>query len=518
MHYVLLAIQLCAFAISIIVLVQAIHLSCAPKARYFILLSIVISVYTLGYLMELISTDIASGYMATRVQFIGIPLIAPLFYLFVRDYVNRRLRSGLLRVTLFLVPMFTMTTALAYPLTRLYFTGFSTGDNVGSLLIINHGPAYTIDILYGTSLIALAGIEMLRFLPRNTTAERKQVCIFLLAVAIPLTIFLLMGFAPIDPPMDFGSLGFCISEMMLGLYIWKQRKEDWMPYARDQVIQHLQDGYVLLDTQGRFLDANQAAMDIFPQMRSIAAGTPAAVIRDFPVTLAVNGQAMREFYLSRGGRPYYYRVSANPVAGNEGSTCTAVMFYDSTELHFLMSELHELATRDPLTGLLNRSSFFKIAGRDFSLAVRARQEACLLMLDLDNFKVVNDKYGHQCGDDVLITVAHLMRDSLRSTDVCGRYGGEEFVVYLPGTSSENALQVAEGLRSAIEAKTYPCAEGSFHVTISIGLCALNLHHDKQLDDLVRRADQALYTAKRLGRNQVIVGPEVPSYGNAETMT
>lgn len=111
------------------------------------------------------------------------------------------------------------------------------------------------------------------------------------------------------------------------------------------------------------------------------------------------------------------------------------MFYDVTQLHQLMNDLHEMATHDGLTGLLNRATFFRYAQRDFELARRAEQDISVLMLDIDFFKNVNDQHGHQCGDEVLSQVADILRERLRRTDICGRYGGEEFCVLLPGADA-----------------------------------------------------------------------------------
>ncbi|RKJ95618.1 GGDEF domain-containing protein [Alicycliphilus denitrificans] len=160
------------------------------------------------------------------------------------------------------------------------------------------------------------------------------------------------------------------------------------------------------------------------------------------------------------------------------------------------------ATHDELTGVANRRALIQALDRDVAHAVRSGEPYALLMLDVDHFKSVNDGHGHRAGDQVLCHVAAILRARLRAQDLVGRYGGEEFVVLLPGTPARGAAGLAETLREAVEQT--PCEyEGrAIRVTVSIGVCGARLESGDTWDRLIHAADQALYAAKAAGRNRV----------------
>ena len=165
-------------------------------------------------------------------------------------------------------------------------------------------------------------------------------------------------------------------------------------------------------------------------------------------------------------------------------------------------ELAFLATHDPLTGLFNRREFMRLGEMELVRARRDPAPTHLIILDIDHFKDINDHYGHPEGDLVLIKTAAVLSGSLRETDILARLGGEEFILLLPRTSKEAALKVAEKIRAGIERKRHE-AEGD-HITFcaSFGVTGLEIGQSALLEDLYLAADQALYQAKRLGRNRV----------------
>jgi len=168
----------------------------------------------------------------------------------------------------------------------------------------------------------------------------------------------------------------------------------------------------------------------------------------------------------------------------------------------LISELNVLATRDALTALQNRRAFIEAAQAEFTRARRQGNPLALLMLDIDHFKCVNDEYGHAAGDEVLRAVARTVTPCLRDYDLFARFGGEEFVVLLPGTGFDEARRVAERLREAV-ANTQSWFEGRpICCTLSVGLAVMKGKH-RDLDALIRESDLALYHAKTTGRNKVV---------------
>ena len=167
------------------------------------------------------------------------------------------------------------------------------------------------------------------------------------------------------------------------------------------------------------------------------------------------------------------------------------------ELETTNARLQTLATTDGLTGLVNRRSFQETL--EFSIAqfIRLQNPLSLLLIDIDHFKTVNDRWGHSTGDYVLQNVAQLLDSSFRATDTVARFGGEEFAVILPGIGSKAAAGLGEKVRRTIE----QTAVADTTITVSIGVATLEFRDS--FSTLINRADNALYTAKQAGRNQVV---------------
>jgi|SRR5690554_543399 len=173
------------------------------------------------------------------------------------------------------------------------------------------------------------------------------------------------------------------------------------------------------------------------------------------------------------------------------------------QLNKLNQELATLSQLDSLTQLLNRRTFNEFAEKQWLLAGRQLTHTCLLMLDVDHFKLYNDHYGHPAGDRCLIAIGNAIKNCLkRPYDLIGRYGGEEFIILLPDTDSCGAARVAESIRTEIQQLAVPheISPTSAHVTISIGGASCSHTNGYSLEDLTRAADRALYRAKNLGRD------------------
>lgn len=187
------------------------------------------------------------------------------------------------------------------------------------------------------------------------------------------------------------------------------------------------------------------------------------------------------------------------------------------QLEWQIKQLRKLIVFDELTKVLNRRGFKDAAMRKFRAiagnpANRERRkdapvpDMCIIFLDVDNFKKINDAYGHHAGDNVLKRIAETLRESVRSSDIMGRWGGEEFIVALPGTRLEDAAVVAEKIRSAVEKLRVSSHNHKVPVTVSVGVCKYDWRRHKDLFALVHDADQAMYEAKQAGKNRVVVAP------------
>jgi len=167
--------------------------------------------------------------------------------------------------------------------------------------------------------------------------------------------------------------------------------------------------------------------------------------------------------------------------------------------------LKEQALKDGLTGLWNRRAIFAMLEREVCRAQRDHFPIALVMIDLDHFKTINDTYGHLTGDEVLREAASRLMEMMRPYDFAGRYGGEEFLVVLPSCSPHNGLRRAEEFRRVIADKLVPTAIGPLSITCSLGVAAYD--SGMRPEELIHQADEALYRAKRLGRNCVCPGEQ-----------
>jgi diguanylate cyclase (GGDEF)-like protein len=190
-----------------------------------------------------------------------------------------------------------------------------------------------------------------------------------------------------------------------------------------------------------------------------------------------------------------------------------------TEIHYLKTielkreieerksaqdSLRKLASIDPLTEALNRRELFILGEQELKHALQKEQPFTVILFDIDHFKQINDTYGHAIGDQVLIHTTKIVRESLRQGEIIGRYGGDEFVILLPGSNCTQGQEIAERLRNKMASQGIASGKNNLHVTISIGIAEFNQARDTALETLLACADQALYVAKQAGRNQLAI--------------
>jgi diguanylate cyclase (GGDEF)-like protein len=182
-------------------------------------------------------------------------------------------------------------------------------------------------------------------------------------------------------------------------------------------------------------------------------------------------------------------------------------FHDRKKVERANAELFEQSIRDGLTGLFNRRKLDDVCREVYLKAERYNLDFTIIMMDIDYFKNINDNSGHAEGDAVLVELSALLTESIREVDVCGRWGGEEFMIISQETGLEEAYMLAERLRVLVEQRLF---HGKHKVTSSFGLASYE--EVKDLEDLIKTADDRLYAAKNGGRNRVEAGSYPPKKG------
>ncbi|MDQ3929898.1 MAG: GGDEF domain-containing protein, partial [Chloroflexota bacterium] len=300
-----------------------------------------------------------------------------------------------------------------------------------------------------------------------------------------------------------------------------------VPIARYKLVDWMSDGVLVLDAQNRIVDANAAIGRILGADPTRLIGQlPRAGLPDW--SQVVN--RYREVYETQdevvldGPTPTYLDLRIMPLRDKNGTyTGRIIILRDVTdrkladialrqvndqlqvklkEVTSLQEQLREQALRDPLTGLFNRRYLEETLGLELAGSGRAQQPLSLVLLDVDRFKQINDTYGHHAGDRMLKALAQLLTANTRAGDVVSRYGGEEFVVVLPGATAEDAEQRAEEWREAFASLHLEHGLDTLSTTLSAGIAAYP-EHGYTPEKLLHAADEALYTAKQTGRNRVL---------------
>lgn len=287
--------------------------------------------------------------------------------------------------------------------------------------------------------------------------------------------------------------------------------------AREQVqdlYDHAPCGYHSLDQEGRVLRMNQTEL----RWLGLALGQ----VQGHPYTDFLTAESRKTFqerfpqFMHDGhikdlemelqnasGAAMPILVSATAIHDAQGNfVASRSTVFDHTEMKRVQAQLERTARSDALTELSNRRDFYDKAEHEMARSRRSGLPFCVLMLDVDHFKRVNDHYGHAGGDDVLRQLARVLVAQLRTVDISARLGGEEFSVLMPGTPLAEAAHAAERLRAALQAAPVALRDGrQLFVTASIGLTQWNAD-DMDIDATLKRADAALYRAKATGRNRV----------------
>ena len=470
---------------------------------YFAYLTIVVTINILGYYLEVTSATLEAAIIACKVAYVGIPLSGVMLFMFSLDYSDRVNFNLPFRIFLFaLAPLFTIA-VFAYPASTLFYESLSfSNEGLVSHLIVQPGILYYPCLIFVTLLTILALVNLVVSFFRQKRFE--GIIIFLIAIFVPLFAQIyIMVFGLIDgwnPQRT--ALGLSI--VLLAIYLAFYKQAEWQSVGRELVVQEMDDAFILLDNKGIVIDYNLSALSYFPQLKQTTTLCKLVDLWEFPQE-NYGVYATHEYDIEQDGATKNLHVTTSQLDANGKVTGTLVVISDNTTNNLMLQELTRRARIDELTGLNNRATFFHDSSLSFDLAMRQKEtKGCALMIDIAYFKLVNDTYGHATGDEVLIFIGQLIRSRFRRTDITGRYGGEEMSVWMPSTSLQGAFQVAEELRLAVEAKFYVHGDESFNVTISTGIACLFNANPESFEDLMKKADYALYEAKNTGRNKICV--------------
>ena len=255
------------------------------------------------------------------------------------------------------------------------------------------------------------------------------------------------------------------------------------------------DGMVVVDAEGIICYGNPAASDLLKipheELVGSSFGLPIVSEQSYEIDLLLPGKHTRTVEM---------RVSQ--LTWND-KLATLVALRDTTERKRLQRELLKHATTDDLTGISNRRHFLELAEQEMKRFIRYKQPLTVVIIDIDYFKQINDRFGHAAGDDALASFAKICQKNIREIDLLARFGGDEFVLLLPGADCDQAYQMIERLRLVLIGSpiAFSSSDHKLHLTFTAGIAEM-LGDEDTLDTLLVRADQILYRLKETGRNRV----------------
>jgi len=266
------------------------------------------------------------------------------------------------------------------------------------------------------------------------------------------------------------------------------------------VMRHVKEGFILVDADNNYMASNLAAAGMFPGIKKLAKGESIFSVKDWPHELKVIKNSCIEFSVTRKSTKYF-KAGISPVYFEKKTLIAMIiLIMDVTDSVNFIKELEKSAYIDSLTGLYTRKHFMELASKDIKRAARTNHSIYMAILDFDFFKLINDTYGHTTGDIVLKEIAELVHNTIRSYDLLGRYGGEEFVFLFSGMDETGVYKIAERIRMNIENNVISYEGNEIKLTCSIGLAKF-LETDT-LETSIKKADEVLYIAKNAGRNKV----------------
>ena len=390
------------------------------------------------------------------------------------------------------------------------------------------GPWYLINIIYSYTIIGVAILVLSQCALRWSPVYLNQYRLVLIGSLLPW-----VGSAYSEfhfsqwHGLDLAPVMFGVSGIIYVFAIMHTHFLDLIPIARGYLIENMRDGILVLDVQNRIVDINPAMANFVEGKISSYLGKNAFEvfqpwIEKFDAFL--EGTETRIELKVPKDPTHYLDLQVTPLQDRSQLLNGRLMvFRDITErkqvekrlryvndrlqgqlieIGLLQSKLREQAIRDPLTNLFNRRYLEETLDRELSRAARENYPVCVIMIDLDHFKRINDTHGHEAGDLVLKAIADVLSECSRRGDFACRYGGEEFVITMPNITLETAYERAEGLRQSLNGLSVPYEYYNLSVTISMGIACFP-ENGQMRETILRAADQALYAAKEAGRDHIL---------------
>lgn len=478
--------------------------------KVFSALVLCISIYLLGYLMIINNNNLQEMIFWNQIQYFGLPFISVLWLmvalLYTKTIYSLKIQMALL---LFFVPVITFFMRLTNSWHHIFYTKWEVRQFFGYYsLHMERGFWYYVNISYTILCLFLTVIiYFIGYLKNKVGYTKPHFLVFLFASLLPFIGIVLILFAFEEWCIDYSALLMPVSLLIISYGILKYDFLEIRTLARETIFENNFAGMLVLGPGKRIIDYNKAAEKFFEAINISLNNYPIDHILDGePKLLEIfDSESSRDFSLMIDGEERFFEIDVVPLGDpHDGNTRMLKSIRDVTEERKVQEKLKFLATIDSLSGLYNRAEFMNLAKREFAWTKRNNEELSLLIMDLDNFKNINDTFGHAAGDEMIREIGSIIMTSFQKNHIAGRLGGEEFAVVLKNVSLEEAKKVAEKFRETVARRKVVYEEQEISFTVSIGVASIrgNTDNINDIEEILRMADDALYKAKSKGRNCV----------------
>ena len=461
---------------------------------------------SIAYLIQLKTAELGANLFWSNVQYIGFAIMPVAWFLMAVYFSRQDEWLNWERILLLcMIPLATITIAFSNRLSPLIRFDVYVTPLSDSIYILHktYGPWFWVHSTYSYLLIFASVFVLIKERSRLPAPYRGQVSSLLIGIfLIMLSNWVYIFFRPASWVFDPTPFVFSISGIIMAWGLFRYRLFDIKPIARDQIVETMWDGVIILDSNGRLIDINPAAQKIFTHgdISPKINGPFENELKASPELIELcksNQNVTEEISITVDCLPLVYAVTLSLLKSERAQFPNKlIMLHDITSQKQIQNELFALSITDSLTGLPNRREFFEKLPLRIAEAKRNQNDLTLVMIDIDNFKQINDTLGHQAGDLAMKLISSAIRQSLRTYDLAARYGGDEFAILLPQTSLTEANSITARLLNAIELAG---SEVNMPLTASGGIAELYPLDDPEGTNLIARADEALLRAKSSGK-------------------
>ncbi len=491
------------FAIILSIFLSTYILLCKTKInymKYFSIIGLSVSIYLFGYLMEINSFNLEQMIFWNQIQYLTVPFLSTLWLTIVLFYTKTKLTiNKWMIILLFFIPILTFLIRLTNSFHNFFYSSMEL-KQISDISILHFEKNFWYYVQGYYLLFSMFITTLLLYFAYRRKKHVKRIRYFILLIAsiIPYIGLFLIMIDFNDLGLDYGALLLPISLILIFWAILKFNFLEVRQLAWENIFENSLEGMVVLDKENWIVDYNSAAVSFFDSYEiTLQNGIMDDIIGNKDLLKKLKSKANLE-HIDKNDK--YFEIKTTIMENNKDKKIALIKtIRDITDNKLIQEKLKKIATIDQLSGINNRRHFMELAIKEFEKANRYKQIFSVLMIDVDDFKVINDKFGHAAGDIVIKNIGKLMKENLRKSDIVGRLGGEEFGVVLPNISLNKAEIVAEKFlkkvfQTVIHYETIP-----IKITVSIGVSAFH-ENINSFEGILKLADEAMYKAKMRGKN------------------